>query len=185
MRQKLLLGAALLAMAVGPAWAQTTDRPATGQSPTMGQSPSTTQAPATTTQAPSGTTGSSSLASVPANAIMGSRLNDMTVRNQQDESVGEIDDFVIDQQGKIHQVIVKTGGVLGLGGRKVALNWDQVRIDNSRRVAVVSMTQDQLKNMPEFQAPDRDRDRDRNTTSPPARAPAGTGTGTGTGTTRP
>jgi sporulation protein YlmC with PRC-barrel domain len=186
MRQKLFLSAALIGLAVGPALAQTSGTGTTGTSPgTTTQSPTMSQAPTT-----GGTTGSQSLAALPGDAIMGSRLSDMNVRNQQDENVGEIDDFVVDQQGKIHQVIIQTGGVLGMGGKKVALPWDQVRIDSSRRVAVVSMTQDQLKSMPEFKAPD-DR-RDRNTGSAPARSPAGGATGTGgaggmggTGTTRP
>lgn len=180
MRQKLLLSAAVFSMAVGTALAQTS-----------GTSPDTTRSPATTTPPSSmsqGATGSSqSLAALPANAIMGSRLTDMKVRGTgADKDIGEIDDVVLDQDGKIHQVIVSTGGVLGVGGKKVALSWDQVRVDAARQVAVVSMTEDQLKAMPEFKEPERDRDNMRGTAparAPGAPAPAGTGT-TGTGTTR-
>lgn len=163
MRQKLLLSAALISLAAGTAFAQTT-------SPPMGQSG-----------------GSQSLAALPSGSVLGSRFNDMSVKNQADETIGEIDDVVIDGQGKIQQVVISSGGVLGMGGRKVAVPWDQVRIDSARQVAVVNMTQDQLKSMPEFQAPPRERSRD--TGSAPARSPGGMGTGGttpgGTGTTRP
>lgn len=172
MRQKLLLSTAVFTMAVGTALAQTS-----------GTSPGTTRSPATTPPSTmsQGMTGSSqSLAALPANAIMGSRLTDMKVRGTgSDDDIGEIEDVVLDQDGKIHQVIVSTGGVLGVGGKKVALTWDQVRVDSARRVAVVSMTEEQLKAMPEFKEPDRDRDTTRGTAparAPGAPAPAGTGT---------
>lgn len=179
MRQKLLLSAALISLAAGTAMAQTTSPPA---------SPDTTSSPG---MSQSTTGGSQSLAALPSGSLLGSRLSDMSVKNQADETLGEIDDVVIDGQGKIQQVVVSTGGVLGMGGKKVALSWDQVRIDSSRQIAVVNMSQDQLKSMPEFQAPPRERSRDGNA---PARSPGGT-TGTGgtggttspggTGTTRP
>jgi len=186
MRQKLFLSAALIGLAIGPAMAQTSGT-TTSPSGTPG-----TSSPTMSQQSPSTTGGSQSLAAAPANALMGSRLSDMSVRNQSDESVGEIDDFVLDQDGKIQQVIIQTGGVLGMGGKKVALAWDQVKIDASKRVAVVNMSQDQLKNMPEFKAPERENgSRDR---AAPARSGAGgaggagtmgTGGAGGSGTTRP
>lgn len=144
MRQKLLLSAALFSLAAGSAVAQTT-------SPPVG--------------APAMSGGRQSLAALPGDSLLGSRLSDMNVKNQADETLGEVDDLVIDGQGKIQQVVISTGGVLGMGGKKVALPWDQVRIDSSRQVAVINMSQDQLKSLPELQLPAR-------------------GTG-GTGTTRP
>jgi hypothetical protein len=80
---------------------------------------------------------------------------DLNVKNAQDETLGEIDDIVIGSDGKITHVIVSTGGVLGVGAKKVQLPWSDLRIDATGAKATASMTADQLKSAPEYKAPPR------------------------------
>jgi hypothetical protein len=149
MLKALLLGSALTIAAAAPSLAQSTP-------PTQ---PGTTQqrqtAPPATTQprTQQGTT--------PAR-IEGSHLIGLTLRNSADESIGSIDDVIVGRDGRVRQVVVSVGGFLGIGDRKVAIGWDQLRFDANRDVAVVNLTKDQLRAMPEYRA----RDAMQNNTAP-------------------
>ena len=86
----------------------------------------------------------------------------MSVRNQQDESIGKIDDVVIDDKGQVKAVIVSVGGFLGIGDKDVALPWSEVKVDADRKRAVVNATKDQLNQAPAFKtAEQQKRDEDR------------------------
>jgi len=50
-----------------------------------------------------------------ANKLIGS-----TVKNDRNETIGSIDDIVIDEKGQLYAVL-EVGGFLGLGGHRVAL----------------------------------------------------------------
>ena len=91
-----------------------------------------------------------------------------SVRNAQNERVGEIDDLVLDASGKIMHVIVGVGGFLGIGEHKVALDLSSLKPmrDGNTLVFMGNFTKDSLKTMAEWRNP--------MTTST---------TGTGTGTT--
>ena len=90
------------------------------------------------------------------------RLIGRNINSPEGERVGEIDSVLIGRDGKIQAVIVGVGGFLGIGERKVAIDWNQLKFqDNDQRV-VANVTRDQLKNMPEFQYSDNSNNRDRN-----------------------
>jgi hypothetical protein len=98
------------------------------------------------------------MATAPAGAggnLLGSRLMDLNLKGAQDETLGEIDDLVIGSDGRITHVIVSTGGVLGVGAKKVQLPWSDVRLDSTGEKATASMTAEQLKSAPEYKAPPR------------------------------
>jgi sporulation protein YlmC with PRC-barrel domain len=71
------------------------------------------------------------------------------VRNVTNETIGEVNNVVVDPDGKIQQVIVSVGGVLGVGSKHVALAWNQVRVDSAGGALMVDMTKEQLKSAPE------------------------------------
>lgn len=95
-----------------------------------------------------GTTPSTRTASmeVRASKLMGSRI--YTANNQ---SIGDINDFVIDDTGRIVQVIVGVGGFLGLGERNVAVPFEQLNFakdkDNNVRISG-QFTKQSLQSMP-------------------------------------
>ncbi len=75
-----------------------------------------------------------------------------SVYNDQDESIGKVQDLVLDEDGKIESVVVAVGGFLGIGSKQVGLAWNSVQHSSSDGEAVlrVSTTAEELKGMPEF-----------------------------------
>ncbi|MGE4063977.1 MAG: PRC-barrel domain-containing protein [Rhodospirillaceae bacterium] len=74
------------------------------------------------------------------------------VKNAKGETIGEIDEVLLDGSGRVDAVIVTVGGFMGLGGRDVALKWSDLRLNNGGRDVVVDMTEMQLQQMPEYRA---------------------------------
>ena len=60
--------------------------------------------------------------------MLASNLIGQTVVNSQDESIGDINDLVTDESGKVIAVLVGTGGFLGLGEKDVALGYQDLKI---------------------------------------------------------
>jgi sporulation protein YlmC with PRC-barrel domain len=158
MLKSILLSAVLTTGVAAAALAQTSTSPSTPSTSPSTTAPATTApstAPATTlpTTRPSAaapsTTVTTTTAAAP-NAMKGSTLMDLKVKNNANETIGEIDDVIVSSDGKVEQVIVSVGGFLGIGERKVAIAWQDVKFDANREVAMVNMTKDQLKTAPEF-----------------------------------
>ena len=79
-----------------------------------------------------------------------SKLIGSTVRLDRDERIGTIDDIIIDEKGQLYAVL-EVGGFLGLGGRRVALPYKELRIDlASGAVTVPGATKEQLEQAPAF-----------------------------------
>lgn len=91
-----------------------------------------------------------------ANDLIGEAV---TNRNN-DEDIGDVDDLVIDRDGQIVSVVVKTGGMLGMGKKDVAIDWDQIDFsvdeDGSDVKMTVDMDEESLKNAPEVEKSDGD-----------------------------
>jgi sporulation protein YlmC with PRC-barrel domain len=60
-----------------------------------------------------------------------SKVVGATVYNSNGDSIGTIDDLLMDESGKISQAVVSTGGVLGMGGKLVAVPFDQLKFEPS------------------------------------------------------
>ena len=85
-----------------------------------------------------------------------SNLLNASIKNAAGETVGDINDLLLDSSGKITHVIVGVGGFLGIGERDVALQFDQVQLirDSSNRLtATAKVTKDSLKSAPEWKDP--------------------------------
>ena len=84
-----------------------------------------------------------------------------TVRNAANENIGEIDELVMSPDGKIHAAVVGVGGFLGIGERKVALDYSSLRIERDSSamtqsgsfIVRVNTTKDALSNAPEWKDP--------------------------------
>ena len=64
---------------------------------------------------------------MPPELIRGSNLMGMDVYGSDNQKIGDIDEVIVDRQGKIHAVVVGVGGFLGIGEKDVAIPFDQVR----------------------------------------------------------
>ncbi len=87
--------------------------------------------------------------------FMTSNLLGATVYNNQKESVGEVEDLVIDSGQKVTGVVVSVGGFLGMGQSYVVLDPSTIVINQQDGdwVAYVDTTKETLKNAPKFTYP--------------------------------
>ena len=95
------------------------------------------------------------LSSAPANSFRSGELIGAQLKSRSDdENIGNISDFVIDEDGQIAAVIVEVGGFLGLGQKEVAVSWDSIERHRSERdddhYFSVNTTKDALKDAPEY-----------------------------------
>ena len=87
--------------------------------------------------------------------ISASALLDETVVNAANESIGDINDLMLDKNGKVAAVIVGVGGFLGMGEKDVALTFDQLKFTNNGNDLVVmsNATKDSLQAAPAYDKP--------------------------------
>jgi len=68
------------------------------------------------------------------------------------QSVGEVEDVVMNRNNRPSHLVVSSGGIMGLGGRNVALDIDNVRYSRQQDAIVATqLTKEQFANLPEFQ----------------------------------
>ena len=101
-----------------------------------------------------------SIARLEANQIRLEALKGADVVSQGGDKVGAVEDVVIDETGRVAAIIVRTGAVMGLGGKQVALPWHMTSItadtaaegkDKGKHRLQVAMNSDELKDLPEFE----------------------------------
>jgi sporulation protein YlmC with PRC-barrel domain len=95
------------------------------------------------------------LTSKPASAFRVDQLIGSNLKSTVDgETIGSINDLVIDADGQILGVIVEVGGFLGIGKKEVAISWDSIEHRMNEKgdehVFTVSTTKDALTNAPEY-----------------------------------
>ena len=59
-----------------------------------------------------------------------SKLIGLNVYNQQNQKVGDINEVILDQSGKVAGVVVGVGGFLGMGEHDVLIAFDQIKFVN-------------------------------------------------------
>ena len=87
-----------------------------------------------------------------AGEMSGNALIGATVRNDNREAVGKIEDVYVDNSGAIKTVVVSVGGFLGVGSKDVAVKWSDLKFsrDDKSIVIMTSWTKDSLKAMPDY-----------------------------------
>lgn len=96
-----------------------------------------------------------------------SKMSGVNIYNETNEKVGEISDVIINAQGQVKGVVVEAGGFLGVGTHHILIAMDNLKFANKANKAsagqtsdtkrewfpdraVLNVTKDQLKSMPEF-----------------------------------
>lgn len=65
-----------------------------------------------------------------------SKLIGMTVYNQANEKLGDVNELIVDPTGKVSAVVIGVGGFLGMGEHDVAVSMSQLMVtDNGRQVS--------------------------------------------------
>jgi hypothetical protein len=69
------------------------------------------------------------------------------------ENMGRIIDVIVDQGGRVRAAIIDFGGFLGVGSRKIAVDWNALHFspDKDHNRIVLEFTRDQVKAAPEYQ----------------------------------
>jgi hypothetical protein len=83
-----------------------------------------------------------------AQAILGK-----SVRSSAGEDMGRLVDVLVDRDGQPRAAIIDFGGFLGVGSRKIAVDWSVLKFmrdDKKQNAVTVELTKDQVKAAPEF-----------------------------------
>ena len=141
----------------------TTTTPGTAGTPGSGTTTVTTTPSTTTTTAPSTTTTATSVSPAVLNVanlrkvedknlkwgdFTADQLDDMNVVDPQGNKIGEVDDVLVDQTGKVVAVTVEMGGFLGIGEKHYVL--DITKLTPKDKVLQTSMTKEQLQQQPQW-----------------------------------
>lgn len=95
-------------------------------------------------------------AGVPATVLDGEQLESVLgikVLSSTGDDMGRIDDIVVDRDGQVRAAIIDFGGFLGVGSRKIVVDWRSLHFDPKKAGAViVNLTKDQLRVAPVYKA---------------------------------
>jgi hypothetical protein len=85
------------------------------------------------------------------NLIRSCDVKGVDVKNMQDESLGEIEEIMLDKtQGKVAYVVLSFGGFLGMGDKFFAMPWHIFEYDEAGDCFRIKTSQEKLKNSPGF-----------------------------------
>jgi hypothetical protein len=103
------------------------------------------------------TSSSPALAQKPPPKALVSRMNvgsvlGIEVRTSTERNVGRIIDLLAAPNGGVEAVVIEFGGFLGIGTRKIAVEWSALRLDEDlqRLVAIIDIPRDQLRSAPDY-----------------------------------
>lgn len=75
------------------------------------------------------------------------------VRSPTDEDMGRIVDAIVDREGKVRAAVIDFGGFLGVGSRKIVVDWNALhfgRIARKSDSITLELTKDQVTAAPEY-----------------------------------
>jgi sporulation protein YlmC with PRC-barrel domain len=87
------------------------------------------------------------------NEVSADKMIGQDVYGENNEELGEVTDVIIDPQSKqISKIVVGSGGFLGIGQKTVAIEVDKVQVRPQEGIYVTGLTQQAVKDMPEYDA---------------------------------
>jgi hypothetical protein len=94
--------------------------------------------------------------SVPATVVDGEQLESVLgieALSSTGDDMGRIVDIIVDRSGEVRAAIIDFGGFLGVGSRKIAVDWRSLHFDPKKAgTVVVNLTKDQLRVAPVYKA---------------------------------
>jgi hypothetical protein len=90
--------------------------------------------------------------SAPESSILGRK-----VRGPQGDDLGRVVDVLADAQGRVRVAIIEFGGFLGVGNRRIAVDWSLLKFHRHDPDApvVLEVTRDKLQEAPEYKGSER------------------------------
>ncbi len=76
--------------------------------------------------------------------LRGNWLVGTRIQSAEGETIGPIEDLIIDQQsGNVTAAVVSVGGFLGFGAKRIAVDWKELQIDYDGNIIEVDLTREQ------------------------------------------
>ena len=74
------------------------------------------------------------------------------VRSAANEDMGRVVDVIVDREGNVRAAVIDFGGFLGVGSRKIVVDWAALHFpaDGRSDRLTVDLTRDQVKSAPEY-----------------------------------
>jgi hypothetical protein len=72
------------------------------------------------------------------------------VRGSNAESMGRIVDVIVDRSGRPRAAVIDFGGFLGVGSRKIVVDWSALQFGSDDAPISLALTRDQVKAAPEY-----------------------------------
>jgi sporulation protein YlmC with PRC-barrel domain len=90
------------------------------------------------------------MTSVPAQSVTVTDWYKQSVYDTQNNKIGDVEDVLVDSQGKIDALIIGVGGFLGAGEKNVAVKFDAVKkTDQDNKIHLtMNANKDELKSAP-------------------------------------
>ena len=85
--------------------------------------------------------------------LRASQIIGSTVYDVQNRNIGSVKDIVLDRDGKVTAVVVDVGAFLGVGGKYVAANLNDLKTDNDR--LTLNRSKEQLQSAQSYQLDNR------------------------------
>lgn len=98
-------------------------------------------------------TGGQSDRTITPDQIRASKMIGSSVYDSQNRDIGSVKDLVLDKGGKVADVVIDVGSVLGVGGKYVAVAMNDIKTDNNR--LTLTRTKEQLQQMSQYRLEDR------------------------------
>lgn len=75
----------------------------------------------------------------------------MSVKDNDDKTLGSIDDMIIDRgSGQVRYIVLKSGAVMGMGGKLVTVPYSSFGWHSADKDLALNATKDEIKSWPEF-----------------------------------
>src|SRR5215469_17154421 len=80
------------------------------------------------------------------------RILGKEVHSPSGQAMGRIVDLLVDESGQPRAAIIDFGGFLGVGTRKIAIDWHTLRFDETgtKEAVVADLDRDQIRSAPEY-----------------------------------
>jgi len=72
------------------------------------------------------------------------------IRSSAGESMGRVIDLLVDSGGQVRAAVIDFGGFLGVGNRKIVVDWNALHFSEQPDQITVDLTRDQVREAPEY-----------------------------------
>lgn len=84
------------------------------------------------------------------NQILTAKIVGKDVMGVTGERIAKVDDVLLDKDGRVSGLVLSAGGVLGIGGKLVAISWQELDAAEDADAISVSLTAEEIDAAPEF-----------------------------------